>query len=118
MNNEGKLRTFITSVNCLSILWNIITLLADKLTLNTVGILWVFNISAGILIVERYFPEIEKQWMRILFISIVIFGNLLALFMIFFEPLSPNSIVCFIFNILGFIISSIYFCFKEFEHHR
>lgn len=118
MDNLSKVRILITSSNLLSILWNIITLLADKLTINIVGILWVFNISSGILIVERYFPEIKEQWAKILLYSIMCVGHLIGLFFIFFEPMSANSVLCILFNIIAFILSFIYFCFKEINNHK
>ena len=113
MDPHSKIRTLLTCIDCLSFVWNIITLLADKLTINIVGILWVFNISSGILIVERYFPEIKEQWAKILLYSIMCVGHLIGLFFIFFEPMSPNTVLCVLFNIIGFILSFIYFCFKE-----
>ena len=113
MDDIEKVRILLTSLNTLSIFWIIITLMADKLTINVVGILWVFNISSGILIVERYFPEIKQQWAKILLYSIMSLGHLIGLFLIFFEPMSANSVLCILFNIIGFILSFIYFCFKE-----
>tara|TARA_Y100000389_G_scaffold193674_1_gene222704 strand:- start:430 stop:786 length:357 start_codon:yes stop_codon:yes gene_type:complete len=113
MDAIAKIRTLLTCFNCISLLWNIITLLADKLSLNVVGILWIFNITSGILIVERYFPEIKEQWAKILLYAIMCVGHLIGLFFIFFERMSANSVICILFNIIGFILSFIYFCFKE-----
>ncbi len=113
MDGIAKIQTLLTSFNCISLLWNIISLLADKLSLNVIGILWVFNISSGILIVERYFPEIKEQWAKILLYSIMCVGHLIGFFFIFFEPMSANSVLCILFNTIAFILSFIYFCLKE-----
>ena len=113
MDPVSKIRILLTCLNCLSLIWNIITLLTDKLTINTVGILWIFNITSGILIIERYFPEIKERWAKILLYSIMCLGHLIGLFYIFFDQVSTNSVLCILFNIFGFILSSLFFCFKE-----
>ena len=113
MDPVSKIRILLTCLNCLSLIWNIITLLADKLTINTVGILWIFNITSGILIIERYFPEIKERWAKILLYSTMCLGHLIGLFYIFLNHVSINLVLFILFNIIGFILSSIYFCYKE-----
>ena len=61
VRNSIENMNIIASVfNGILIIWNCISLLAEQATisLNSVGILWIFNFSNAILVSERYFPEI------------------------------------------------------------
>lgn len=100
-------------VNIISLIWNFITLLASKISINIVGILWCYNISGGIFIVERYFPEIKQKWAKYLLYSIVGLAHILGFIMFFTEQMDLNTSLCIFFNIICFIFSLIYFFIVE-----
>jgi hypothetical protein len=107
------IREGITLINIGCFLWNCITLLADKVTTNTVGVIWIFNISIGVLVVERYFPEIKQQWAKILLYTLITVGHILACILLFTEKVTTNMVFDFIANIFSFILSFCYFAWKE-----
>lgn len=107
------IREGITAINITCFIWNCITLLADKVTTNTVGVIWIFNLSIGILLVERYFPEIKQQWAKILLYTIITAGHILACILMFTDTVTTNIVFCFIANIVSFLFSFCYFAWRE-----
>jgi len=112
-----KVNTAASIFNGLLIIWNCISLLAEQATisLNSVGILWIFNFSNAILLTERYFPEIKNKVAKGALFATIAIGNVLAIILMFTEKVSPNLVFCFIFNIIGFFISLVAFALKNKE---
>ena len=113
VNNEYNIKCFISIVNTACIIWNSISLLLDNVTTKTVGIIWVFNIGTGIILLERYFPEIKDKVAKIFLYLILGLGHLMAIILMFSERVSPNLVFCFIANIISFVFSLSYFIYKE-----
>ena len=107
------IRIALNIVNILSLIWNFITLLASKLSINVIGILWCYNISCAILFIERYIPEIKQKWAKYLLYSIIAVAHLLGFIMFFTETMDTNTVLCIFFNILSYIFSLIYFIITE-----
>tara|TARA_B110000046_G_scaffold184752_1_gene224098 strand:- start:3909 stop:4253 length:345 start_codon:yes stop_codon:yes gene_type:complete len=112
-----RLNMFASIFNGILIVWNCISLLAEQATisLNSVGILWIFNFSNAILISERYFPEIKNKVAKGALFATIALGNVLAIILMCTEKVSPNLVFCFIFNVIGFFISLIAFVLKNKE---
>ena len=113
VNNEYNIKCFISIVNTACIIWNSISLLLDNVTTKTVGIIWVFNIGTGIILLERYFPEIKDKVAKVFLYLILGLGHLMAIILMFSERVSPNLVFCFIANIISFVFSLSYFIYKE-----
>ncbi len=103
----------ITLTNIISIIWNIFNLCIENLSINTIGILWIYNISCFILTLERYLPEFKNKKAIIFITSVITVGYLLSLILMFSEKYDINMILCSIFNILSYIISIIYFVLSK-----
>ena len=116
VRNSIENMNIIASVfNGILIIWNCISLLAEQATisLNSVGILWIFNFSNAILVSERYFPEIKNQFLKGVLLTVLAFGNMMAIILMFTEKVPPNLVFCFICNIIGFIVSIVAFALKH-----
>jgi len=116
VRNSIENMNIIASVfNGILIIWNCISLLAEQATisLNSVGILWIFNFSNAILVSERYFPEIKNKVAKGALLATIGIGNVLAIILMFTEKVSPNLVFCFICNIIGFIVSIVAFALKH-----
>ena len=114
-NNIEKMNIIASVFNGILIIWNCISLLAEQATIsiNSVGILWIFNFSNAILVSERYFPEIKNELAKGVLLTVLAFGNMLAIILMFTEKVSANLVICFTCNIIGFIVSIIAFAFKH-----
>ena len=76
-------------------------------------ILWIFNIGTGIILLERYFPEIKDKTAKNFLYLIIGLGHLIAIILMFSERVSPNLVFCFIANIISFSCSLLYYIIRE-----
>lgn len=108
-------RELLSFYNVICFAWNCISLLIDDVSTNIIGTIWIFNVSLGILLIERYFPEIKNENAKFLLYAIIGAGHILAIILMCMHNITLNLALCFTANIFGFLFSSVYFIFKEYN---
>ena len=103
------LRESITFINVICVIWNIINIFVEPVNVKTLGLLWIYNVSSLILILERYLPEIKNKKIVVILTSIISTGYILSLLLMISDIYDVNLILCIIFNFISYIFSIVYF---------